>query len=101
MNAVLNQLGTTLGWLFTFAPLLLAGLVMAADPYGFRSLCSSLCHDLAAGIRRFDDQLHHRWPQPFFPSDPPSPSQTAGAVVRFAGLATVAVSLLGLWEVLR
>lgn len=63
MNAVLNQLGTTLGWLFAFAPLLLVGLVMAAEPYGFRSLCSSLCHDFAEGVRRFDDQLHHRWPR--------------------------------------
>lgn len=105
MNAVLHQLGATLGWLFAFAPLLLAGLLMAADPYGFRSLCRSLCRDLAAGVRRFDDQLHHgwprSWPESFSPLDAATPSQTADAVVRFAGLATAAVSLLGLWEVLR
>jgi hypothetical protein len=105
MNAVLNQLGATLGWLFALAPLLLVGLLMAADPCGFRSLCGSLCRDLAAGVRRFEDQLHNGWPrsgpQSLSRLDTATPSQTTDAVVRFAGLATAAVSLLGLWEVLR
>jgi hypothetical protein len=101
MNPVLNQLGTTFVWLCLFAPLIFLGLFMAIDPLSFRARFHDLAEALREALHRFERQLHNTWQEPIYPSAPVAPSQTADAVVRFAGLATFAVSLLGLWEVLH